>query len=159
MGTKPVAEHAWLQQLVGEWKTSSEMLMGPDQPPCSSEGTESVKSLGGLWAMAEGKSDMPDGTAMTYFSTLGYDVSFKEYRGCWYASMSSHLWMQTGTLSDDGRTMTLLCEGPDMEKDGETAFYKDVVELVDANTRTMTSWAQQSDGSWQQFMKVTYTRV
>jgi hypothetical protein len=158
-GTKPVPEHAWLQKLVGEWRIESEMSMGPGQPKQTSQGTESVQSVGGLWAFGQGKSTMPDGTAMNYYSALGYDVSFKEYRGCWFASMSSHLWKYTGELSADGKVMTLNCVGPNMVKDGETANYRDVIEILDANHRTLTSYAQQENGEWQQFMKARYTRV
>ncbi|MES2459373.1 MAG: DUF1579 family protein, partial [Armatimonadota bacterium] len=111
-----------------------------------------------MWAVGEGKSSMPDGTAMNNYSVLGYDVSFKEYRGCWFASMSSHLWKQTGTLSPDGTTMTLDCVGPHMEKDGETANYRDVIRIVDADHRTMTSLAQDESGEWHEFMTVAYTR-
>lgn len=159
MGTKPVPEHQWLQKLVGEWRVQSEMNMGPDKPAMTSEGTESVKSVGGLWAFSEGESNMPDGSSMTLYATLGYDVSFKEYRGCWFASMSSHLWKQTGTLSADGKTMTLDCVGPHMEKDGETANYRDVIEIIDADHRTLTSYGQDEKGEWQQFMKASYTRI
>ena len=159
MGTSPVREHEWLKKLVGEWRTESEMTMEPGQPKLKAEGTESVKSLGGLWSFAEGKSKMPDGSGMEYKAALGYDVSFKEYRGCWFASMSSHLWKQTGELSADGKVMTLNCVGPDMVKDGETANYRDVIEIVDENHRTMTSFAETDNGQWQEFMKVTYTRV
>lgn len=159
MGTRPVHEHQWLQHLVGEWRTESEMAMGPDQPRQKSEGRESVKSVGGLWAFAEGKVVMPDGTSMSYYTTLGYDVSFKEYRGCWFASMSSHLWKYVGELSTDGKTMTLNCVGPNMTKDGETANYRDVIEIIDADHRTLTSSGQDDAGEWHQFMKVNYTRV
>lgn len=159
MGTKPVPEHAWLQKLVGEWAVTSEMNMGPDQPGMTSTGTETVVSLGGLWAKGEGTYSMPDGSSMLVFYGLGYDVSFKEYRGCWLASMSSHLWKQVGTLSEDGKTMTLDCEGPHMSKDGETANYRDVIEIIDENHRTMTSYGQDDNGEWQQFMKARYTRA
>jgi hypothetical protein len=159
MGTKLVPQHEWLQRLVGEWRVESEMTMGPDQPPQTSHGTESVRSLGGLWAFGEGESTMPGGTPMQYFSALGYDVSFHEYRGCWFASMSSHLWKYVGELSADGRVMTLSCEGPDMVNDGETANYRDVIEILDADHRTLTSYGQQGDGSWLPFMKAHYTRV
>jgi hypothetical protein len=159
MATKPVAEHQWLQKLVGEWRTESEMTMGPDQPKQKSQGTESVKSLGGLWSLAEGKATMPDGAEMTYYSALGYDVSFKEYRGCWFASVSSHLWKYVGELSADGKTMTLSCEGPNMMKEGETANYRDVITIIDENHRTLTSSGQDEKGAWQEFMKVHYTRV
>jgi hypothetical protein len=159
MGTKPIKEHEWLQKLVGNWRTEAEMSMGPDQPKMKSTGTETVKSLNGLWAFGEGVGEMPDGTKMEYKSALGYDVSFKEYRGCWFASMSSHLWKQTGELSADGKTMTLNCVGPDMVNDGQTANYRDVLEIIDDNHRTMTSYGEGEDGKWQEFMKVQYTRA
>ncbi len=159
MGTQPVPEHQWLQKLVGEWRVETQMTTGPGQPKHTSQGTESVKSLGGLWALAEGKTTMPDGTAMTYYSALGYDVSFKEYRGCWFASMSSHLWKYVGELSADGRVMTLSCVGPDMVKEGETANYRDVIAILDADHRTLTSYGQEEDGEWHEFMKAHYTRV
>jgi hypothetical protein len=57
--------------------------------------------------------------------------------------------------------MTLSCEGPDMTSsdDGKTANYRDVIEILDADHRTLTSYGQQQDGSWQRFMKAHYTRV
>jgi hypothetical protein len=158
MGTKPVQEHEWLQQLVGEWRTKAEMTM-PDGSTANSEGTESVTNLGGLWAFAEGKAQMPDGNGMVYKAGFGYDVSFKEYRAFWLADMSSHLWKSTGTMSEDKKTLTLDCVGPHMEKDGETANYRDVHELIDANHRRMTSFGQDDDGNWNQFMKVEFTRA
>jgi hypothetical protein len=158
MGTKPVKEHEWLQNFVGEWRTEAEMTM-PDGSSQKSTGTESVKNLGGLWAYGEGKGSMPDGGTMEYRSGLGYDVSFKEYRGFWLASMSSHLWKYTGELSADGKTMTLSCVGPNMVKDGETANYRDVHQIIDKDHRTMTSFGEDEKGQWQQFMKVTYTRA
>ena len=42
---------------------------------------------------------MPDGSPMTYYFGLGYDVSFKEYRSFQIMSVSSHLWKYTGKLS------------------------------------------------------------
>ena len=159
MGTKPLPEHQWLQQLVGEWRVESDMKMGPDQPLQKSTGTESVKNLGGLWAFGEGIVNMPDGSAMNHAFALGYDVSFKEYRGCWFASMSSHLWKNVGELSADGKVMTLNCVGPNMTKDGETANYRDVIEILDENHRTLTSYGQDDNGEWHEFMKAHYTRV
>lgn len=158
MGTKPVREHEWLQKLVGEWRTESEMTM-PDGSKATSRGTESVQSLGGLWSFGHGKAQMPGGAPMEYYTGLGWDLTFKEYRGFMVMSVSSHLWKYEGALSADGRVMTLDCVGPNMEKDGETANYRDVIEIIDDNHRILTSSGQQEDGSWQQFMKASYTRV
>jgi hypothetical protein len=158
MVTKPIKEHEWLQKLVGEWKVESEMTM-PDGNTLKSHGTASVKSLGGLWAFSESKDTMPDGTVMDGYFALGYDVSFKEYRGCLVMSASSHLWKYMGELSTDGKTMTLNCEGPNMVKDGETALYRDVIELIDEDHRTQTMFGQDEKGQWQEFAKAHYSRV
>lgn len=158
MGTKPVREHAWLQQLVGEWRTETEMFM-PDGTTARAGGTESVMDLRGLWAYGEGTGQMPDGSAMKYYVALGWDVSFKEYRGFMLMDVSSHLWKYTGELSEDGRVMTLHCTGPHMERDGETAEYRDVIEIVDADHRRLTSFARDDQGEWHQIMRCDYTRV
>ena len=159
MGTKPVQEHQWLQKLVGEWRVETEMMMGPDQPRHKSESTESVKSVGGLWIVGEGTATMPDGTPMTDYLVLGYDVSYREYRGCWFASMSSHLWKYAGELSADGRVMTLNCVGPSFTKDGETANYRYVIEIIDEDHRTLTSHGEDDNGEWQEYMTASYTRL
>lgn len=159
MGTKPIKEHEWLQKLVGDWRTETEMTMEPGGPTIKGQGTEHVESLGGLWAFSEGVGSMPNGDKMEYYTGLGYDVSFKEYRGFFIMSVSSHLWKYTGTLSADGRTMTLDCVGPNMEKDGETANYRDVIEIIDDNHRTLTSYWEDENGEFQQMMRSVYTRV
>lgn len=157
-GTKPTKEHEWLQNLVGEWRIENEMTMEPDSPKIKSTGTASVKSLDGLWAFSENKETMPNGQAVTTYFALGYDVTFKEYRGCIIMSASSHLWKYAGKLSEDGKTMTLDCEGPSMTDDG-TALYREVIELVDDNHRTHTSYSQNGEGKWEVFAKAEYSRV
>jgi len=157
MGTKPTREHQWLQKLVGEWRTESEMMM-PNGESMKSQGRESVRSLGGLWSYGEGKGTMPNGDSMEYYVALGYDVTFNQYRGCMIMNVSSHLWKYEGELSADGRVMTLNCEGPNMEGEG-TAQYRDVIEIIDENHRTLTSCGQQPNGEWVLFMKAHYTRV
>ena len=158
MGTKPVKEHEWLKKLVGTWNVETEMMM-PDGKTERAKGTETVKMLGDLWALGEGKGQMPNGESMEYRSGMGYDVSFKQYRGFWIASVSSHLWKYECELSPDGKKLTMNCVGPDMMKDGETANYRDTIEFQDDDHRTLTSTGQQENGEWMQFMKASYTRV
>lgn len=59
MKTEPQKEHQWLQQLVGEWTYESECSMEPGKPPEKCTGSESVRSLGGLWVLCEGRGEMP----------------------------------------------------------------------------------------------------
>ncbi len=57
--------------------------MEPGKPPAKFKGTESVRSLGGLWTQAEGRGEMPGGGTATMMMTLGYDPQRKRYVGTW----------------------------------------------------------------------------
>lgn len=157
MTPQPLLEHAWLGNLVGTWATEAEMTM-PDGTLYRSEGIETVEWFGSLWVLARGTSHI-EGGAMRHQLGLGYDVSFHEYRGFYVSEMSSHLWKYTGELSEDGKTMTLHCVGPNMMQEGEMANYRDVIHLVDENHRTMVSSAETEPGEWTTFMTVRLTRV
>lgn len=58
-------EHEWLQKLVGDWTYESEMPMEPGAAPTKFTGTETVRSIGGIWILAEGKGEMPGGGTAT----------------------------------------------------------------------------------------------
>ena len=156
---EPQKEHHWLQRLVGEWTYESEARMGPDQPPMKSQGAESVRSLGGLWTLAEGEGQMPDGDSFTSVMTLGYDPEKKRFVGTWIGSIMTRLWIYDGELDADGRKLSLYSEGPSMSGDGTMAKYRDAIEVVSDDHRIMTSEYQGEDGNWQKFMTLHYRRT
>lgn len=158
MGTKPEPQHEWLQKLVGEWTTETEMTMESGEQ-ANHKGTEVVTNLGGLWAFGEGNAKMPNGDDFTSKFALGWDVTEKAYKAMWIGSVSSHLWKYDGELSADGKTMTMNCKGPNMSgSGGDWANYRDVIEIVDDNYRTLTSYGEGEDGEWTQFMKMHVRR-
>lgn len=159
METKPQKEHEWLQQLVGDWTMEGDCDMGPDQPVMKSSGTEHVRSLGGLWVVCEGTSEMPGGGTGEMLMTLGYDVEKKTYLGSWTGSMMSNMFVYRGSLDAAGKVLTLDTEGPSFAGDGKTARYQDVITIKSRNERTLHSQALQPDGSWKRFMTATYRRV
>lgn len=152
-------EHKWLQQLVGNWTMESEAVMGPDQPTLKSTGKESVRTIGGIWFLGEGEMTMPDGDPATTLITLGYDPKKGKYIGTWVGSMMNHLWVYSGTMSDDKKTLMLDAEGESMAGDGTIALYRDSITIVGADHRTMTSQMRDDKGNWTQFMEARYTRV
>lgn len=158
MDAKPQKEHAWLQQLVGEWTSEMECVMGPDQPPMKNKGVESVRSIGGLWTMGEGSGEMPDGGKMTSMMTLGYDPQKQRFVGTFIASMITHMWVYEGTLDAAGKELTLDTEGPGMSGDGKMMKYKDIITFVSDDHRTLTSRIQGDDGQWTEFMTAHYRR-
>src|SRR5204862_4531291 len=94
---KPQKEHEWLQQLVGEWETESEIVAEPGKPPLKSKGSESARMVGGFWIQSEHKGDA-FGTPFTGILTLGYDVEKKKYIGTWIDSMMPRLWQYDGSI-------------------------------------------------------------
>ncbi|CAN5852880.1 DUF1579 domain-containing protein [soil metagenome] len=159
MNLEPQKEHQWLQKLVGEWTYESDCGMGPGRPPEKFRGTERVRSLGGLWILAEGQGEMPGGGAMTTMMTLGYDPQKKRYLGTFVASMMTHLWLYDGALDAAERALTLDTEGPDMAAEEKMTKYKDVIEWKNDDHRVMTSHMLGDDGKWRGFMTANYRRV
>lgn len=154
------AEHAWLRQLVGEWRSEMAEMDGVAQPAGTIAGTETVRSLGEVWILAEGRSQTPDGTPAQMLMTLGYDPAQGCFVGSWVGSMMNHLWhYRRGTLDADRRVLTLEAEGPRFDGQPGLVPYRDVIELVDADTRLLHGNLQAPDGSWSRFMTARYRRV
>jgi hypothetical protein len=158
MKTEPQQEHQWLQKLVGDWTYETEAVMEPGKPLEKLTGTESVRSLEGLWVVAEGQGQQPGGGDATTIMTLGYDQQKKRFVGTWIGSMMTYLWVYDGELDAAERVLTLNCDGPDMTTEGKLAKYQDVIELKSDDHRVLTARVQSDDGQWHELMSVNYRR-
>ncbi|MBW4484568.1 MAG: DUF1579 domain-containing protein [Tildeniella torsiva UHER 1998/13D] len=157
MDIKPQTEHQWLDKLVGNWVSECECSAGPDQPPSKTRGKEVVRTLGGLWILAEGEGEMPDGDTGTTLMTLGYNPEAQRYTGTFVGSMMTHMWVYSGSLDEAKQTLTLETEGPDFSQ-GLMAPYKDIIQFVSDDHRIMTSQILTGEGQWHQFMTAHYWR-
>jgi hypothetical protein len=151
-------EHEWLQQLVGEWSSEALASMKQGEPPELFKGTENVRSVGGVWIVADGQAEMPGGGTGTMIMTLGFDPRTGRFVGSWVGSMMTHMWLYDGVLDAGGMTLPLEAEGPSMAGDSTLARYKDVIEIRSPDERVMTSHVLGLDGAWRQFMTATYRR-
>jgi hypothetical protein len=160
MHVKPQREHEWLHRLVGEWtyETTAANPAQAGQPAEKASGTEHVRSIGGLWVVAEGQGEMPGAGKATSIMTLGYDPAKRRFVGTWVGSMMANLWVYDGELDPSGNKLTLNSEGPSMSGDGTTAKYQDIIEFKSSDRRTLTGQAIGPDGRWVAFMTVEYTR-
>jgi hypothetical protein len=152
MNTEPQKEHEWLQKLVGEWTYEFEAACEAGKPAEKATGSESVRSLGRLWVLCEGRGEMPGGGMATMLMTLGYDPQKKQFVGTWIGSMMTHLWVYDGALDAAEKVLTLNAEGPDFSVEGKMARYRDVIELKSDDHRVLTSHVLGEDGTWSQFM-------
>lgn len=158
MPAQPQTEHQWLQKLVGEWTYETETMMGSDQPPVKSTGTEIVRSLGKLWILAEGQGEMPGCGPAATLMTLGYDPQKQRYVGTWVGSMMTYLWQYDGELDAEETVLTLNSDGPAMTGEEKLGKYKDVIEFKSNDHRVLTSHMLGGDGQWQGFMTAHYWR-
>lgn len=144
MPVEPTAQHRWLERFVGRWESTSTCSMNPAQP-VQGHGEEVVRSLGGLWVVAEGRGEMGP-MSMNYLMTLGYDAAKKKFVGIWVDSVTGVMWNYQGSVDETTNTLTLESEGP--MPDGSTVKMRDTTVFVDANHRTFTSEMQGPDGQW-----------
>lgn len=159
MNAEPLKEHAWLEQLVGNWASECEATAIPGQPPIVLKGIERVRSVGGLWTIGEGETDLPEGGRARTVMTLGYDPAKRAYVGSFIGSMMTFLWTYTGQLDASGRVLTLDAEGPGMADDGKMARYRDAIEFASKDHRILTSRFFGDDGQWHLFMTAHYRRM
>ncbi|WP_199226768.1 DUF1579 domain-containing protein [Opitutus sp. ER46] len=157
MFAKPQKEHEWLHQLLGKWTYVSECSGEPGQPPQKFGGTETVKSLGGLWIVGEAEGEFPGGKS-SMMITLGFDPKQDCFVGTFVASMMTHLWQYKGHLNAAGRVLTLDAEGPSFADPNKLARYQDIIEFRSPDHRVLSSQALGEDGHWTCFMTAHYHR-
>lgn len=149
---KPRAEHGFLQKMVGRWDVTSQMSAGKPW-------VEDVRSIHGMWVIAEGNGEMPDGNGQaTTILTLGFDAAKGKYVGSWLGSMMDYLWVYEGDVEPDGNTLSLYTTGPAMDGSG-LAEYREQIIFLSEDHRLFNSSAKQPDGSWKQFMEAHYSRL
>lgn len=156
MHVEPQPEHLWLQKLIGDWTFESEAVMGPDQPVCKTAGTETVRSLDGIWMICDGSFSMAGGGPNFTIMTLGYDPAKKRFVGTFIGSMMANLWIYDGALA--GNVLTLDADGPSFIEPGKTIRYQDIIEFKSAGHRILSSQTLGDDGKWHKFMTAHYRR-
>jgi len=160
MNAQPQQQHRWLEKMIGEWtfEVEAPQLDKPGSAPERSTGTERVRSLGGLWIVAEGQGEMPGGGPASTILTLGYDPQKQRFVGTWVGSMMTHLWVYDGALDASEKVLTLDTEGPSMKDDGKLAKYREAIEFKSDAHRVFTSRVLGDDGQWQAMMTAHYRR-
>ena len=156
MKAEITAEHAWLRRLVGEWTSEMVSMNGEPQPAGTMPGRETVRALGEVWILAEGRGQAPDGTPVESQMLLGFDPQQGAFVGSWIGSMMNHLWVyRAGALDAAQRVLALNAEGPAFDgTPGSMAQYRDEIEIVAADERLLHGNVQREDGSWSRFMTV-----
>ena len=147
----------WLQRLVGEWTWEMD-ASEPDGTPMKVSASESVRLLGNVWALCEGR-DGNDKESGSTLMTLGFDPEKGRFQGTFIGVMMTHIWIYDGQLDASGNLLTLDTEGPSYEQEGTMARYQDTIEFRSDDHRVLTSRFLGADGQWKHFMTAHYRRT
>lgn len=157
MNPEPQKQHEWLKKLVGEWTIEGEMPAEPGQEPEKLTGVETVRTLGDVWVVFEGRSQMPGGG--TTLMTVGYDPQKGCFVGTWHGSMMTNLWVyDNGELDAAERVLSLHSEGPSFSGGPTFDKYRDEIEVVSDDHRILRGNVQGENGEWNHFMTTHYRR-
>ena len=154
---KPVKEHEWLKQFVGEWESDMEVVMAPGQPPIKGKSSEVARNLGGFWVVSEGKGEMM-GMPFEGNSLMGYDLQKKKYFNAWVDSMGTGIMVFEGTCDGAGKAFTFTGEYDDPITKAHTKI-RHVTKIVSPEKYTFEWFETGPDGKERKTMSATYTRV
>jgi hypothetical protein len=158
MCPKPQSQHAWLQQLVGEWTCQQTITLKPDDTPESCSSKETVRSLGSLWVICEGLAESPEGNVSSIM-TLGFDPQQNRYTATFVCSTMTHLWVyENAQFDESANRLVLEADGPSMTGEG-MARYRDIIQIESPDRRLLISHMLGDDGKWNQFMRAEYRRA
>jgi hypothetical protein len=153
----PGEQHKALEPLVGTFKATTKMWMGPGEPQTSEGTCERSWIMGGRFLMAKHTGVMA-GMPFEGMEILGYDIRTGQYVNTWIDNMGTSISMSTSGKMD-AATKTMSTEMPMFDPMvGGMVPYKNVTKIVDPNTNVFTMSSNQG-GKDVTMMEVTYTRV
>lgn len=139
---QPGEKHKWLEQFVGRWNTTMRMYWGPGAPPIETSGAAVFSMIhGGRFLRQETTGVMklpgPDGSMQDFptsgLGLTGYDNNRKLYVITWTDNMGTSIYTGSGSLSPDGRLLTMFgtMDEPMTGEIGKTVKYVTRIESPD----------------------------
>lgn len=154
----PEPEHEFLKKFAGTWKSNAECFMGEGKPPMKTESTIKARMIGPFWVVSE-IDGVAGGATVKAMQTIGFDADKKKYVGTWVDSMLGYLWHYEGTLDESGKKLVLETTGPNFMTGKGTSKFRDVYEFKDDDSVLATSFVQDENGKWVQFVTAQTKRV
>lgn len=135
---KPGEAHKNLMRSAGSWDTTTRTWMGgPDAPPMETKGTaENKEVLGGRFLLETVKFEIPMPTGnmpIEGMGMFGYDNYQKVYVGCWADTAGTQLLTMRGSMSPDGKVLTMFGEMDEPMLGVRGRMVKYVTTIMDDN--------------------------
>lgn len=155
----PGTMHEYLVKSAGVWHGENTMWMAPNAAPIKSESTTTITPiLGGRFVKVEMEGTMPGAGKYHGLAIYGYDNVSGQFVSTFVDNMGTGIAKATGTLSDDGKTLTwrYTYNCPVTKK---PAVMRDVSKFTGANTKTLVMYGvNPKTGKEYKMMKIEMTR-
>jgi hypothetical protein len=155
----PGKMHEHLAQGVGEWTGKNTMWMGAGSDPIETTCTSTVTSLmDGRYFQVEMKGEMPGMGPYRGLGLYGFDNVSQKFSSTWIDNHGTGMMQGTGTISDDGKTITwnYTFNCPITKK---PAAMRDVETVTGPNTKTLEMFgADPKTGKEYKMMRLELTK-
>ena len=153
----PGEQHKALEPLVGKWKSTSKMYMGPGEPQVSEGTCERSWIMGGRFLVGKHAGAMA-GAPFEGMEIVGYDIRAGQYVTTWLDNMGTCVYTTTaGSMDPATKALTMTMPMFDFMSNAMMP-YKLVTKIVDQDTNTFTIVSNRG-GKEATDMEITYTRV
>jgi hypothetical protein len=148
-------EHKQLDYFVGDWGTTTTMLMDPKAP--KSQGKSHTESMfGGRYFKMKFDGDY-EGQSFSGEGYLGFDNIKGKFFNTWIDSMSTNFWLAWGTYDAAAKSYTFRGEMDDEMKPGSKVAVRQVVHIVDPTHYTF-EWYETRGGKEGKTMQIDYSK-
>jgi hypothetical protein len=155
-GTLPSAEHQRLAPLVGRWDVTIKFKVGPDKFQHGTADCTANWMLDGNFLQLEYRSSM-NGQPFTVLQILGYDTTRQQFTELYLNNLETAVMHNTGTLAEDGKSLTFLGEHFDMLA-RRMAKLRTVYTLTDPDHFTLEWFQTGADGKEERVVTLTHLR-
>ena len=150
---RPGTQHAQLAELSGDWTVASKAWVGGPDAIESTATCTNTMTLGGRYLEVDYAGDFM-GTRFEGRGVMGYDNGKKQFVSIWYDTFSTGLGLETGQMSEDGKTLTLT--GTWETQEGSFPV-RHVYEFNGPDAYTLTGYSSMG-GAEQKAMELVFTR-
>jgi hypothetical protein len=157
----PGEHHKSMDRLVGTWKASIKMWMGPGEPTVSDGTVKYEWVLGGRYLRSTHSGNFND-MPFEGMEIDGYDNAKQQYFSVWFDNMGTGMMTTTGQASDDGKTITYTGAMYDPMQKKDIATREEIRWVNDKSyVRTMYVEAPGENGTMQdkKVMEITATKM
>lgn len=152
----PGEPHKLFASLAGNWITKTKEWVNSQEPAIESTGSADLKLLlGGRFLQQEITGSM-HGKPYSGIWTIAYDNLLKQYVSTWIDTMSTQIFMMSGTASEDGRV--IIFTGQHAEVGGGYMSHRANWKIIDNNTQEFIMYGVFHGGEEMKMLEVIYTR-